>query len=302
MVLSRGLLVSLGFTSLTSILLFFFIKQKTSSIETKINTLFNLVQEEAAKSHQRQLQQKQQNMVVSEITQQSHPQRRLIQVSDDEEESDEESLIDTDHDIESDTTTESGDSEEEEENDLGQQSGGSSDILSVIDEIKRVNIEKSLIDVKQLDMFEEDTDAKIVDTENKVIHLTKQSHESDNADSDDDDDGDDSDLGSDPEDLSVIEDDDVQQYDLKDESEDIQLNLPNVTPLDIPQATSVEKVEKVEETKEIEEVKKITPTEEVVNYKKLSVKVLKEIVASKGLHTEPAKLKKTELLKLLQQG
>ena len=297
MVLSRGLLVSLGFTSLTSILLFFFIKQKTSSIEAKINTLFNLVQEEAAKSHQKQLQQRQQNMIVSEIPQQSQPQNRLIPVSDDEEESDEESVIDTDDDIESDTTSEHTDSEEEDEQEdnLGQQSGGSSDVSVVSNEIKTVNIKEIIDDnVEQLEMIDQDTDAKIADTENKLIHLTKQTTDSD-EDSDDD-----NDLGSDPEDLSLIEDDDTQQDDVKHEIENIQLSLSDVTPLDIPETTSVEEVEKVEKVEEVEEVKKIIPTEEVVNYKKLSVKVLKEIVASKGLHAEPAKLKKTELLKLLQ--
>ena len=292
MVLSRGLIVSLGFTSLTSILLFLFIKQKTSSIETKINTLFNLVQEEAAKSYQRQLQQKQQNMIVSEIPLQSQSQNRLIQVSDDEEESEEESVIDTDDDIDSDTTSDHEDSEDEQDLNLEQQSGGSSDVSNVSNEIKKVNIKDVNEDsVQQLDILEEDTDAKIADTENKVIHLTKQTRESD-EDSDEDNNSD-SDLGSDPEDLSLIDDDEIQDDDNKEEIENIQLNL-SVTSLDIPEATSTE------EATNIEEVKKITPTEEVVNYKKLSVKILKEIVASKGLHPEPAKLKKTELLKLLQ--
>ena len=99
MVLSRGLLISLGFTLVIGVLLFLFIKQKTSSIENKINTLFHLVQEEAAKSHQRQLQQKQQNMIISEVPQQQQSQNQhdLIPVSD-EETSDEESVIDTDDD------------------------------------------------------------------------------------------------------------------------------------------------------------------------------------------------------------
>ena len=124
-------------------------------------------------------------MIVSEIPQQS--QNRLIQVSDDEEESDEESVIDSDDDIDSDTTTESGDSDEEEENDLGQQSGGSTNV----DEIKKVNIKEILGDsVEQLNMLEEDTDAKIVDTENKVINLTKHIPENDDSSEEDD-----SDLG-----------------------------------------------------------------------------------------------------------
>ena len=49
-----------------------------------------------------------------------------------------------------------------------------------------------------------------------------------------------------------------------------------------------------------DETKKINTTDEVVNFKKISVKVLREMVLSKGLHDDPSKLKKKELLKLLQ--
>ena len=301
MVLSRGLLFSLGFTSLTSILLFLFIKQKTSSIETKINTLFNLVQEEASKSHQRQLQQKQQNMIISEIPQQS--QNRLIQVSDDEEseeESDEESVIDSDDDIQSDTDSDEEDSDEEDdqENNLGQQSGGTIDLLSETDEIKKVNIQEIL---------GEDTDAKIADTENKLIHLTKQSPENEDSDEDDSDEDDsdediDSDLESEPEELSFIEDNDEDTA--KENTQQIGLDkLSDVASLVVSSPVLIEDPSNVGKSSNVEEVKeiiKITPTEEVVNYNKLSVKVLKEIVASKGLHAEPSKLKKKELLKLLK--
>ena len=253
-------------------------------------------------------------MIVSEIPQQS--QNRLIQVSDDEEESDGESVIDSDDDIDSDTTTESGDSDEEEENDLGQQSGGSTNADA--DEIKKVNISEILGDsVQQLDMLEEDTDAKIIDTENKVIHLTKHTPENDDSsDEDDSSEEDGSDLGSEPEELSFIENDDENA-----DEEDSQLNnldkLTHVTPLTmspldvtspvtspvlVEEASKVEESSNVEESSKVEEVKKITPTEEVINYKKVPVRVLKEIVASKGLHAEPSKLRKAELLKLLQQS
>ena len=48
MVLSRDLIISLGFTLVIAVLLFFFIKQRTSVVEDKINTLIQFVQEETA--------------------------------------------------------------------------------------------------------------------------------------------------------------------------------------------------------------------------------------------------------------
>ena len=86
-------------------------------ITNKINTLFHLVQEEAAKSHQRQLQERQANMVISEVSQHESPVRQdLILVSDDES-SDDESIVsgtdvESDEDDESvESITESGDSD-----------------------------------------------------------------------------------------------------------------------------------------------------------------------------------------------
>ena len=49
MVLSQGLLISLAFTTIIAILLFFYIRQRTNSVEQKINTLIQFVQNEASK-------------------------------------------------------------------------------------------------------------------------------------------------------------------------------------------------------------------------------------------------------------
>lgn len=98
MVLSQGLLISLGFTLVIGILLFVFIRQKTSSIENKIDTLFQLVHEEAEKQHKMKLEMQQsaanavlpvlpakniensQNNIVAEIEEQER-----LTVSDDSE-------------------------------------------------------------------------------------------------------------------------------------------------------------------------------------------------------------------------
>ena len=82
----------------------------------------------------------------------------------------------------------------------------------------------------------------------------------------------------------------------------LDVTSPVTSPVLVEEASKVEESSNVEESSKVEEVKKITPTEEVINYKKVPVRVLKEIVASKGLHAEPSKLRKAELLKLLQQS
>lgn len=107
MVLSRDLIISLGFTLVIGVLLFFFVKQRTSVVEEKINTLIQFVQEETA---QRNLQYhanlnssgQSEEMKVYETTQQNASNER-IDVSDDEDEfTDSESeYTDTDSDASS---------------------------------------------------------------------------------------------------------------------------------------------------------------------------------------------------------
>lgn len=49
MILSQGLLISLAFTTIIGVLLFFFIRQRTNAVEEKINTLIQFVQTETMK-------------------------------------------------------------------------------------------------------------------------------------------------------------------------------------------------------------------------------------------------------------
>ena len=52
MILSQGLLISLAFTTVIGILLFFFVRQRTNAVEEKINTLIQFVQTETLKLQQ----------------------------------------------------------------------------------------------------------------------------------------------------------------------------------------------------------------------------------------------------------
>lgn len=70
MLFSKDLLIALAFTLLIGVLLFFYIKQRTSSVENKVDILFQLVQDEAAKQQIRHKQyaQAQQNSLMTGMT------------------------------------------------------------------------------------------------------------------------------------------------------------------------------------------------------------------------------------------
>lgn len=52
MIFSQGLIISLGFTLLIAVLLFFYVRQRTNAVEDKINTLIQFVQTETLKLQQ----------------------------------------------------------------------------------------------------------------------------------------------------------------------------------------------------------------------------------------------------------
>lgn len=110
MVLSRELIISLGFTLVIGVLLFFFIKQRTSVVEDKINTLIQFVQEETAQRRINTVSAPTNDIQVYE----SQPEQnettqntQMIDVSDDEED------YETDSDSSEYTDASSTDSDDE---------------------------------------------------------------------------------------------------------------------------------------------------------------------------------------------
>lgn len=103
MVLSKGLLISLGFTFAIAVLLFFYVRQRTNAVENKINTLIQFVQTETMKLQNAQGGQR--DIQVYEQPQQPQNVEQKIDVSDDssEEDSDSESYSDSDSDSDNDS-------------------------------------------------------------------------------------------------------------------------------------------------------------------------------------------------------
>lgn len=83
--ISRGLVLSLGTTSLVSVLLFLYFRNRVSSVEHKVSMLFKLIEDH----HQQQQVQFMEKMA---------PPNNLINVSDDESDSDESTEYETDSD------------------------------------------------------------------------------------------------------------------------------------------------------------------------------------------------------------
>ena len=342
MVLSKGLLISLGFTLIVGVLLFLFIKQKTGYIESRINTLFNLVHEEAEKNQVRQVENKRNNMIVSEVahsTLQSggmnnavnnavsnatnNTGNNLITVSDDSE--DDNSGSDSDSGFESNNESiEGSDVESEEESDNPESEEETQEDREVVLEASVSNIDREFasqshgnVEIKYVKLDQEEgleghnihmmmmntIDPTVVNLmPNDITESSRVTLVSD-EDEDEEDLDDESDLGSDIDELSLS---DHEKVTINEDVQTVDVTVP-VEPEAQPEAQPVEvdvtvpaEPEAQSEAPQPSESKVIKPTEEFINYSKLSVKVLREIVSSKGLHSEPAKLKKKELLKVLE--
>ena len=97
MVFSRGLVISLGVSALSATLLFLYFRNRMTSVERKVDLMFDLIQSHENDRQQQMNQQmmmQQQNNIPSQNTgawvgEDNQPERNLIDVSDDEEEEEE---------------------------------------------------------------------------------------------------------------------------------------------------------------------------------------------------------------------
>jgi len=99
MVFSRGLVISLGVSALSATLLFLYFRNRISSVEKKVDVMFDLIQSHQSDRQQAQhmmmQQQRQQNQAPSQdtgawIAEDTEVGRNLIDVSEDDEDYDEE--------------------------------------------------------------------------------------------------------------------------------------------------------------------------------------------------------------------
>ena len=161
MVLSRGLVISLGVSALGCTLLFLYFRNKISNVEKKVDTIFDLIQNHQQLDQQQYMQQNMQTHVFNNDQQETEfkeneneiQENNLINVSDDEDDddaSDSEEISDTD--------------EEEEEEDQPKLSLAKTEDMSLsLNDIKKITVqenEKTIIDSQvQLEEVEDVTDS-----------------------------------------------------------------------------------------------------------------------------------------------
>ena len=211
MIFSQGLLISLGFTLVIGVLLFVFIRQKTSSIEHKVDVLFQLVQDEAAKQHKNELMHKEMQQQFASTTilnnsdnsEKSSKQNKeviqdeeLIEVSSDSDSSVttvdlENSSSDSEHEFGSESEDDGNSVSEDDGNSISEDDGNSiseddgnsvseiSNTLSdTIDEIKEIILAKPEHPIEEEIEEKElmnDNSKKIIDLFNKVDNTDNKS-------------------------------------------------------------------------------------------------------------------------------
>tara|TARA_Y100000768_G_C23948021_1_gene668616 strand:- start:860 stop:1573 length:714 start_codon:yes stop_codon:yes gene_type:complete len=201
MVLSRGLVISLGVSALGCTLLFLYFRNKISAVERKVDVMMDIIQ-----NHQQEQFNMQQTMAfnnVSEnqqreeeeqveskgawVTEENKPERNLIDVSDDDSADDSEEVSDSD--------------EEEEEEEIPKLS---------LDKTEDMTLEVS--DVKKITVQE--TDKLKVDNSVELQEVADEdiTDSLDEVDDDDDDDDDEEEVSPDVKEVTVEKLDDEFDY------------------------------------------------------------------------------------------
>lgn len=244
MVLSLGLIISLAFTTFLCVLLFLYVRQRTLSVENKVQSLFQFVQEEVSKNQRAQQlggQTRGPQMTVTEVQQNETATGGFVEDDNNSE-----------NDSDSDSDDDGSDSESDSDND----SVNDDELISVSsgEDDDENNHELDIKIIEQITLEENPEDLEIT-TFNEIKR--KSSDEED-------------------EELSDVDDNKA------DNDEDIDMSGKDTT------------VQKEEDNKDENDA--LTS----IDLNKLSVSKLRSLVEEKNLTENPKKLKKPELIELLQ--
>lgn len=174
----RGILISVGISLVICVIMFLYFQRKYSSMETKVNTLFQLVQEEAIKNeHQRSLIVRENTSSIPQ-TSTGNPLSQMrnekIEVSDDESESDSDSDDGSLSGIHSVIDMKAGTSQfdqESEDDNSESDIDSDTDLDDTDDEQEELHVKKIHIDVEE----EQQTETE---TTNNVINMVPDNSES----------------------------------------------------------------------------------------------------------------------------
>uniref|UniRef100_A0A6C0C4X1 Rho termination factor N-terminal domain-containing protein n=1 Tax=viral metagenome TaxID=1070528 RepID=A0A6C0C4X1_9ZZZZ len=151
--ISRGLLISLGVTTLSAALLFVYFKNKINDVENKVQIIFDLVQSHS----QNQMNQQHHNDI--DVKFHSQEQSNLIQVSDDDNDKNDYNTVSEGEDSE-DEDSEDEDIEGEDSEDEGSEDEGSEDEGSEGEDSEGEEVveEAKINKLNNTDLFENNND------------------------------------------------------------------------------------------------------------------------------------------------
>ena len=275
------LLIFLGITLLIIALLIVYFEGKMREQNHKISSMLSLVSSLAEETNMIKFHLNHANMNVYQaqnnsqsnnipFTQGINLEEKLIPVSDDEDDHDEDH--DYDEDDEDDDEDDDDDDEDDDEDDDKDEDDDQHEDEDEDDDIgKNITINELL----------NENDIKVLNLDNLNNSINEKygnDEEDDEQDYDDEDNND----------LEDIDFNKLSDNEDEDENENIE-TIEEVT--DNLKSINISNLEEQYDTK--------NKNVEVIDYKKLSMSKLKSIVLDKGLVSDPSKLKKQELLKLL---
>jgi len=278
MVFSKGLLISLAFTGIIAVLLFFYVRQRTNAVENKINTLIQFVQTETMKIQNSQPQHGGEMRVYEQVPPQQASTIEKIDVSDDSESDSDSGSSVSDSDCDSDSDADSEYSSTSEEENL---------------ENTRI-ISMNNLEQEQLEEAEDVISLNVIKPEDGVVQDEVEEGEKEDE-------------------VEEVEGEGEKEVNeentevIKEEIEHkLQADLEALTISDLSDGDDAD-----DEDEENEENEENTTTQIVgsdilntdveLNYKRMKVSELRAIVISKGLTEDAKKLKKPELLQLLHE-
>ena len=185
MVLSRGLVISLGVSALGCTLLFLYFRNKISAVERKVDVMFDLIQ-----NHQQQnsMEPRQYNEVIHEEQQQQQQQtqgawaveeqqeRNLIEVSDEDTDDDSDEVSDSESDEEEQPKISLAGVQEMslELADVKKITVKESDKVEVKDNIELEEVEDSLDEIDDEDDEDDDEDNEQNEDKTKTVTVIKE--------------------------------------------------------------------------------------------------------------------------------
>ena len=267
--INQTLMIAIGFTCVATILLFLYFKRKITSIEYKLDSLFTLIEQHTQERNRMESANVNHENMMSEEPQLNVSDEskiiNLIPVSDNE--------IETDSEEEFTTEEESEGEESEEEGEQGNVEESGFEEIHLEDSNKQEEIEE----LEELEEFEELEELG----ENQETSVTKLDEY---------------------ETLEIVDDDktnilgvDILNYggDLE-ELEELESDFEESGSIDLVEGSS----KKVIELEVNEDLQKEL---QYVNLQKLKVPTLREIADKYNLHENSKKMKKDELIQLLQR-